>query len=196
MQKRKQQKVPFLHFLKRLRTVSVGYLLIVNPFLLSGCTKEELNKVVENVKAKTNSVVRETVAKVVPTGTVKITLDDGIEIPSCTVRILSAGPSRNLLQIRTYSEEGREASQSIFFSGATATNTLKSLVGQTVMGQLFVQSNASTGIWQSDPKKPFAIKILSIKEGEMFGEFLQSPMIRADGKNAIPSGSFQAVMEE
>jgi hypothetical protein len=166
------------------------------PLLLCGCTKEEMNKVVDNVKAKTSSVVQETVAKVIPMGSVKISLDENVEIPRCTVRLLTVGTGRSLLQIRTYSETGKDGPQSVFFSGSTSANGLKALVGQTVSGQLFVQTNADQGIWQSDPQSPFKIKILSIKENEMFGEFMQSQMVRADGKSAIPNGSFQAVMEE
>ena len=152
---------------------------------------------VEQVQSKTTAAVKETVAKIAPTGSVQIALDDGIDIPSCSVRLLSMGAGRaNVVQIRSYRDESSDQPQSFLFQGTTAANSVKELVGATVTGQLFAQSNRELGLWQSDSESPASIKFLSIKETELFGEINQSQMLRVDGKNAFPSGAIKAVIEK
>ncbi len=159
-----------------------------------GCSKDELNKMVETVQTKTSAVVQETVAKVMPMGSVQLSLDEGIEIPICTARLLSMGESRpSILQIRSYGDDDRDAVKSVLFQGKTSATTIQELVGQTITGQLFAQSNKETGLWQSDSEGPSSVKILALQETELVGEILQSKMVRVDGKSGYPSGSFRAV---
>ena len=182
---------------KRLTVCSIhlSFLALAIP-VLAGCSKEEMNKMVEQVQAKTTSAVKETVAKIAPTGSVRIALDDGIDISSCSVRLLNMGVGRtNVIQIRSYREESSDQPQSFLFQGTTAANSVKELVGATVTGQLFAQSNRELGLWQSDSESPASIKFLSIKEGELFGEINQSQMLRVDGKSDFPSGTIKAVIE-
>lgn len=152
---------------------------------------------VEQVQSKTTAAVKETVAKIAPTGSVQIALDEGIDIPSCSARLLSLGAGRaNVVQVRSYRDDTSEQPQSFFFQGTTSANSLKELVGATVSGQLFAQSNRELGLWQSDSESPASIKFMSIQETEIFGEINQSKMLRVDGKNAFPSGSIKAVIEK
>ncbi len=165
--------------------------------VLVGCSKEEMNKMVEQVQSKTTAAVKETVAKIAPTGSVQIALDDGIDIPSCSVRLLSMGAGRaNVVQIRSYRDESSDQPQSFLFQGTTAANSVKELVGATVTGQLFAQSNRELGLWQSDSESPASIKFLSIQETELFAEINQSQMLRVDGKSALPSGAIKAIIEK
>jgi len=160
-----------------------------------GCSKEELNKMVENVQTKTSSVVKETIAKVVPMGSVQLSLDEGIEVPICSARLLNLGGGRtSILQIRSYGDDDRDAVKSVLFQGKTSAASIQELVGQTVTGQLFAQSDKETGLWQSDSEGPSSIKILALQDTELVGEILQSKMVRVDGKSGYPSGSFRAVI--
>jgi len=164
---------------------------------LMGCSKEEMNKMVEKVQSKTTAAVKETVAKIAPTGSVQLALDEGITISSCSVRLLEMGSGRaNVLQIRSYRDETSDQPQSFLFQGSTAASSAKELVGATVTGQIFAQSNRELGLWQSDSESPASIKFLSIQETEIFGEINQSKMLRVDGKNAFPGGSIKAIIEK
>ena len=163
----------------------------------AGCSKEEMNKIVEQVQSKTTSVVKETVAKIVPTGSIQLALEGGIDIPTCTVRLLAMGNGRaNVLQIRSYRNETADQAQSFLFQGTTSANSIKELVGTTATGHLFAQSDRELGLWQSDSDSPSSIRFLSIQESELFGEINQSKMLRVDGKSAYPSGTIQAVIEK
>ncbi len=163
--------------------------------LMVGCSKEDLNKMVDKVQSKTSSVVQETMAKVVPMGSVRLSLDDGIDIPICSARLLNMGASRSsILQIRSYGDEDRDAVKSILFQGNTSAASIQELVGQTVTGKLFAQTDKEAGLWQSDSEGPSSIKILALKDTELMGEILQSKMVRADGKSGYPSGAFRAVI--
>ncbi len=163
--------------------------------LMVGCSKEDLNKMVDKVQTKTSSVVQETMAKVVPMGSVQLSLDDGIDIPICSARLLNMGASRSsILQIRSYGDEDRDAVKSILFQGNTSAASIQELVGQTVTGKLFAQTDKEAGLWQSDSEEPSSIKILALKDTELMGEILQSKMVRADGKSGYPSGAFRAVI--
>ncbi len=150
---------------------------------------------VENVQTKTSSVVQETIAKVVPMGSVQLSLDDGIDIPICSARLLNMGAGRTrILQIRSYGDDDREAVKSVLFQGKTSAASIQELVGQTVTGQLFAQCDKEAGLWQSDSEGPSSIKILALQESELVGEIVQSKMVRVDGKSGYPSGSFRAVI--
>jgi len=57
-------------------TISVSYQVHLSLFplaiaLVAGCSKEEMNKMVEQVQSKTTAAVKETVAKIAPTGSVQ-----------------------------------------------------------------------------------------------------------------------------
>ena len=168
--------------------------LVFGLTLAVGCSKEDLNKMVDTVQSKTSAVVQETVAKVMPMGSVQLSIDEGLDIPVCSARLLSLGMGRqSILQLKSYGDDDRDAVKSVLFQGKTSATSVQELVGQTVTGQLFAQSNKETGLWQSDSEGPTSIKILAIQDTELVGEILQSKMVRADGKSGYPSGSFRAV---
>ena len=159
---------------------------------LPGCSTEQLNKIVEDVKTSTESVTKE-VQKVIPVGSVKLSLDGPFESTSASVSLMQMGPNReSILQITT--SDSSYSLPKVLFQGATKASSVQALQGMNVSGQLFVQTNEAAGIWQNDLKEKCVIRILSLQESELVGEIERTQMVSVDGKSAPVSGTFRAVI--
>lgn len=168
--------------------------LVVNATVFLGCNSEQLNKMVEDVKSSTEAVKQE-VQKVVPVGSIKLSIGSPIETSAASCRFMVMGDGReNVLQIRSGASNS-DSYPSVLFQGLTTVASLNALAGEKVSGQLFVQTNGENGLWQNEPDGKCSIRILSIQETELIGDLEPTTMVSAEGKSVVASGSFRAVNE-
>ena len=159
-----------------------------------GCSNEQLNKLVEDVKSSTD-VVKKEVQKVVPVGSISLSLGSQIDTSTASCRLMVMGDGReNVLQIRS-STSNSESYPSVLFLGSTSATSFNALQGEKISGQLFVQTNGENGVWQNDPQGKCVVRILSIQETELIGDIEPTSMVNAEGKSLVTSGSFRAVNE-
>jgi hypothetical protein len=177
-----------------------AYLRFFGPvFLLGaicfGCSKDDLDKLVTQVQDQTQAVTQE-VAKAVSSGSISMTLNGEIKVPTCTASLLIIGDGRpNVLQIRSYASMERESFPSILFQGTTAANSYQELAGKTVQGEFFVALDDASNIWQSDATNGATVTISNIEDKELVGQLGTIKMISPEGRTTTSSGSFRSVME-
>lgn len=160
-----------------------------------GCNKDDVDKMVEQVQQQTQAV-QEEVAKVVPVGSVQLSLQGDVKAQSCTASLVIVGDGRpNVLQVRSYPSMQFESFPSIFFQGTTTAATYQDLIGQTIKGEMFVAIENVSNVWQSDPASGASVTIRAIEGSELVGQFGNTTMVNPEGKTTSTSGSFRCLMD-
>lgn len=160
-----------------------------------GCNKADVDKMVEQVQQQTQ-VVQQEVAKVVPVGSVQLSLQGDVKAQSCTASLIVIGDGRpNVIQIRSYPSMQFEAFPSIFFQGTTNAGSYQELVGKTLSGEMFVAIDNAANVWQSDASTGASVTFSAVDGSELVGSFGTVSMVNPEGKTTSTSGGFRALMD-
>lgn len=183
------------------------YLLVALLLLtVLGCSKEELAEQVNKAKdslstaqeniSKTAAQVSDKVAeKVTADGQAKIKLDDELSIAASYVNLIPLKDRGAVFQLRSYADPSTESFPAYFFQANTAANSIGSLVGQSVSGNLFVKKNAETATWMNAPGQAVTLTISTSSEGVLKGQFTAGNLQQPDGKSSQIAGAFEAIIE-
>lgn len=183
----------------RFRLIRKRALLSIVLLWSVGCSKEDMNKLVDKVQTQvqeqTQNLTNEPVLKIAPSGTIKLNLNGEINCPAGNAALLVIGDDRpNVFQIKSYKTMDYEPFPSVLFQANTNATSIQSLVGQTVSGELNVALENGSVLWQSSPAKPVSITLQKIEETEIVGRISSGQVLSPDGKSASVSGEFRAVV--
>jgi hypothetical protein len=178
----------------RLRCILFGFLFLP----LVGCSKEDLQKVVDDVKTRAESVSKDAIQAaptlIGPTGSIKISMEQEIVTSAANAKLLLVGAGReNFFQIRSSKSSNDEFLPIVFFQGTTKANSWSALQGQNISGQLFIQTDREMGLWKIAGNEKCVLRVLSMQDSEVIGEIERTPMISVGGQTQYVKGSFRAV---
>ncbi len=153
-----------------------------------------MDKLVNQVQEQTQSVQQE-VEKVVATGSVQLSLNGDRNFSACNASLVTIGDGRpNIFQVRTYANPESESVPALFFQGTTTATSVEGLVGQSIMGELFVALDNGGNVWQSDSESSAGLSIQRIDGNEIFGQLAPTRMLNPEGKEVQTSGPIRAIL--
>jgi hypothetical protein len=162
-----------------------------------GCSKADVDKLVNQVKEQAQGVQQEAAPKVVPVGSFQWSLNGDHASPMGNASLLIVGDGRpNVFQVRSYTTMDHETFPSVMFQATTKANTYQELVGSTLTGDLYVALDSRASFWKSDAESPVSVSIRSIEETELVGQFGPGNVKNPEGKSSTASGSFRAIMAQ
>lgn len=169
-----------------------GSVLIV----VGGCSREQVDQLVEQVKDQTQSAsesLSEEVKKVIPTGEIRFSMGGDIVCPNARVTISDAGDGRPVIvQIKSYEKLGTEKLPSVLIHATAATSDYSAIVGKTLTGEIHVNLDSKNNQWQNSEETKANIIITSNSESELVGQ-VTATMKSVDGRTGTLSGSFRAI---
>jgi hypothetical protein len=177
-------------------TVCIALMLAV---MLGGCSKEDLNKLTEQVKTATTDTVEQVQKQVAPvlpkTGQFQVTADGPVNSPTGHAALIVLGEGRPaVLQLRSYANVNDETFPAIFFQGTTGVGTVADLVGKTVTGKVFLQNAVGGPVWASEDGAPVTVSVQAVEGSELVGIFSNGMVQDATGRSLTLTGSFRAVI--
>jgi hypothetical protein len=173
---------------------------------IAGCSKEELAEQVNKAKdslssakeniSKSAAQVSEKVAeKVAADGQASIQLDGDTPVAASYVNLIPLKDRGAVFQLRSYADSAAETFPSYLFQANTAANSLNSLVGQSVTGNLFVKKSQDSATWMNVPGQAVTLTISTSSEGVLKGQFNSGNLSQPDGTKSQITGTFEAIIE-
>lgn len=160
-------------FLRRVATppLAVVTLLIsiVSVASMSGCSKDEMKKALDDATAKTKSLTESAVEAVeerLPeTGSFQLDMDEaGDPIKGVDLELVSIGDGRpNVIQILTYDPQSNSRTYpAVMLHGTTDVSTASSLAGKTVQCDMYFRASPTAPIAMTEPGQSVAVTFESM----------------------------------
>lgn len=199
-------------------TGRAGAVVVVTLLLVAGCSKEELNDLVEKGKqqvdqasasvtdaAKSASEKAQQVAsqatqtseqakqKLGQAGEMKFTLDAPVAAAGCYVKYVPPQAGRpGVLQLRSYAEPASELFPSVYLRATSTAENAAALRDQNLTGQMFVQKEKGGPVWQADANGLVQLKITQVDDKSLVAEIVGGSLRSfPDGKASTIQGSLQ-----
>lgn len=190
-----------------MRLLGVCALLAALPFS-AACSKEKLEELADKAKqavAEGADVAREKAAAVTDTakeqlalaGSCELTLDSPLTISACYFSLIPQGAERPaVLQLRSYRDAspGQESHPSFLLQSQVKAAGVSELVGQSVSGQLFVQTAANAPVWFCAPGDKVDLKVISVDDKQINLEIVGGSLRNSQtGSNQSVTGKIVAI---
>ncbi len=196
---------PTMNYLESANPRTIAARMLISLFLLTlivpGCSKDELNKMVSDVKESTGEAVSKAkqVAKTAGNltaatdmdGKGTMQLDVTTEFSASYIRLVPID-SGTVLQIKN-STDGTESFPSFFIQGSVQVASLDSLVGKPVACRVFVQSVSRESVWSNLDADPIMVTVQK-KDSQFTAKFDSGTLANsANGTTTSASGTFECV---
>lgn len=197
--------------------------LVLSVCAASGCSKEQAQKIAEQVAQKAGNAVESAgnslqdtaekassaaskakgdllqaapgVASLVESGKTTLSINNkNVDVVGTYCELIPVSPKHgSVLQIRSYADKEQKRFPAYYFHGVTKETSIESLLTKEISGQLFIQLEANGPIWATSAG-PIAVKLNNLQSGEVNGSFA-GPMQSSTSTEAVVRGSFQASMQ-
>ncbi len=179
-----------------MRTIFSVVWIVSTILLASGCQKEQLEKLTEQVKQATVEKLEAAVPPAPAKGQFRLTLDGNIQCDQGEISLIRFNDGRpQLLQVRSYTK-GTEAYPAILFQGKTSATDPKQWIGQSVTGQLFIQTANTAPVWMSPDNQPVTLTITGMEGSEWIANITGPQMITADQKTSSVNGTCRLIITD
>ena len=197
-----------------MKTQQIGkrvWILLVSVVLVGGCSKEEVDKMVADVKQSAGdlkSSANDALAKTKQaaqsvgdlagatdfTGSASIKLDTATAFASSYIRLIPAGDGRPaLLQIKSSPDGGPEKFPAFLVQGETDGQSLAGLNGKSIPVRVFVQQTEKGTVWSNVNSDPIMITIQQVDK-RFVAKFEQGKLIDSvDESQIVTDGTFESV---
>jgi hypothetical protein len=123
----------------------------------------------------------------VTAGEITLTLDAPLNSATCSARFTPpANGRRGVLQIGTSVSGGPQSYPAVYLHAPTDATTLQSLVGQTVLGKLFVAKSEAQGHYQSAAEKPVSLQIVKLENNVLTCQLQAAELTCLDQPQTVP----------
>ncbi len=190
-----------------------------------GCSKEQAQKIAEQVAQKAGDAVESAgnslqdtadkaasaaskakgdllqaapgVASFVESGNTTLSINnENVDIVGTYCQLVAVSPKHgSVLQIRSYADKDQQRTPAYYFHAVTQATNLAALQQSEISGQLFVQAQENGPIWSSG-QRPITVRLEQLDGGELRGSFVEGNILSSTNLEAVLSGSFQASVVE
>ena len=204
-------------FTKRTRRRAAGWLALVSVSVATGCggksvsdlassvkdaasqgvqsVKDTAQQVSQDVAGAAQGVTDKASQAVEMAGTMKLTIDQPLEIPACYAsfsHLQAAGAG--VLQLQSYRDAQQESFPSVFVRAQCSAGTLAELAGQTIGAQMFVQPQQNGPLWIATAQ-PVQLKITAVDGKLLKAELAGGSLTHSvTGASQPVTGAFEGVL--
>lgn len=187
------------------------WLLFISAVLIAGCSKEEVDKMVADVKQSAGdlkSSANQALAKTKQaaegvgdltgatdfTGTASLKLDTATTFASSYIRLIPAGDGRPaILQIKNSLDGAPEKFPAFLVQGETDATSLAGLNGKSIPVRVFAQQTVQGTVWSNLNCDPIMISIQQVDK-RFVAKFSQGKLIDSVNESQIVAdGTFESV---
>lgn len=182
---------------------------------LAGCSKDELNELVEkgksqveqasqsvaettkNVSDQVGQAGEQTKQQLGQAGDMQLQLDAPLKTSGCYVRYLPPlGGRPGVLQLRSYAQAEGETFPSVLIRCTTSAENAAALRDQNLTGAMFVQGTQGGPVWQSEAATPVQLKVTQVDDKTFVAEITGGAMRSfPDGKAGMVNGRVTGVWQ-
>ena len=117
-----------------------------------------------------------------------------VVILACSVGC-SKEKTAEVFQLSAGGEAGSESFPSAFLRAEVSAGTFAELVGKTLKGELYVQTQADGPVWHSPDGQPVEIAITQAADASVEGQLVRGTLISSEtGESVSVTGKFQAAV--
>jgi len=120
-------------------------------------------------------------------GSIDLAMNPPVQTSACYVSFVTSSAGRpNVLQIRSYRDEGSETYPSVYLRATVTASTSSALVNQTLPAQIFVQLQKDGAVLFSESDSPVQLQVTSIDDKSFSGKVVGGNVLNTQSGASVP----------